>query len=79
MSNDGEKERIFERLETAIIDALREDGAADAEIDVAIDRVSGTISATVDGRSVNMAALGRIAARAGKRVLADRRPQANDT
>ena len=72
MSEDGEKERIFEQLETAIIDALRKDNAADAEIDVAIDRVSGTISATVDGRSVDMATLGHIAARTGKRVLAER-------
>ena len=43
----------------------------DAKIDVAIDRVSGTISATVDGRAVDMATLGRIAARAGKGALAD--------
>ena len=78
MSKDDEKERIFTQLETAIIDALREDSAADAEIDVAIDRVSGTISATVDGRAVDMATLGRIAAKTGKQVLADRIAQADD-
>ncbi len=78
MSKDVEKERIFTQLETAIIDALREDSAADAEIDVAIDRVSGTISATVDGRAVDMATLGRIAAKTGKQVLADRIAQADD-
>jgi len=71
MSDGEEKERIFEQLETAIVDALRNDRAGDAEIDVSIDRVGGSISATVDGSSVSMAALGRIAARAGKRVLAD--------
>lgn len=79
MSKDGENEKIFEQLETAITDALRRDSAADAEIDVAIDRVSGTISATVDGRAVDMATLGRIAARTGKQVLKDRLAQADDT
>jgi N utilization substance protein A len=67
-----EKESIFVDLEAAILSAIRKANGEEAEIDVGIDRITGTIAATVDGKAVNMAALGRIAAQTGKQVLIQR-------
>ncbi len=67
-----DKESIFVDLEAAILSAIRKANGEEAEIAVGIDRITGTIAATVDGKEVNMATLGRIAAQTGKQVLIQR-------
>ena len=67
-----DKESIFVDLEAAILSAIRKANGEEVEIAVGIDRITGTIAATVDGKEVNMATLGRIAAQTGKQVLIQR-------
>jgi N utilization substance protein A len=67
-----EKENIFDNLQTAILSAIRKANSEEAEIDVQIDRMSGDISASVDGEAVDMFTVGRIAAQTAKQVMIQR-------
>ena len=64
------KEVIFTGIELALISAAQKSFDQEEGIEVNIDRDSGTISAARDGEGFDpRAALGRIAAGAGKQVL----------
>jgi len=67
-----EKEFVFLDLEAAMVSAARKafDGAEDVAI--AIDRTSGEIEATVNGKPIDMKTLGRIAAQTAKQVMIQR-------
>jgi N utilization substance protein A len=64
-----EKESVFLDLEAAMVSALRKahDDAEDAVVQ--IDRNNGTIEAAVNGESIDMRTLGRIAAQTAKQVM----------
>lgn len=65
-----DKESIFTDLEAAMVSAIRKDyGDAESEIEVTIDRTSGTINAVMDGESIDIRRLGRIAAQTAKQVM----------
>ncbi len=67
-----EKDLVYEDLETAMVSAARKTYAFDDEVEVKIDRVSGTIAATVNGEPISMKELGRIAAQTAKQVMIQR-------
>ena len=64
-----DKESIFLDLEAAMVSAVRKAFNNAEDVEVRIDREAGGIDATVDGKAVNMATLGRIAAQTGKQVM----------
>ena len=67
-----EAEVIIEELELAMISAIRKANSPESDIDVIINRRTGQISATVDGESMNIRDLGRIAAQTAKQVMIQR-------
>jgi transcription termination/antitermination protein NusA len=65
-----DKESIFTDLEDAMVSAIRKDyGDAESDITVVIDRENGTINAAMDGESIDIRQLGRIAAQTAKQVM----------
>ncbi|MCG3130272.1 MAG: hypothetical protein FLDDKLPJ_01026 [Phycisphaerae bacterium] len=64
-----DKENIFIDIETGIASAMRRAYGEAQEIVVKIQRGSGKIEATLDGRPVSMVELGRIAAQTFKQVM----------
>jgi N utilization substance protein A len=65
-----EKELVFDDLESAMATAARKHfGADEDELTVEIDRLSGEISAVLDGEPLDMKTLGRIAAQTAKQVM----------
>jgi N utilization substance protein A len=64
-----EKESVFVDLEAAMVSAARKAYDLADEVDVKIDRVTGDISAAVDGQPIDMKTLGRIAAQTAKQVM----------
>lgn len=64
-----EKESVFADLETAMVSAARKAFDQAEDVTVQIDRVQGDITATVDGRPIDMKTLGRIAAQTAKQVM----------
>lgn len=67
-----DKELIFEDIESAMVSAARKTYGLEEEVVVKIDRVSGAITANVNGRPIEMTALGRIAAQTAKQVMIQR-------
>ncbi len=64
-----DKESVLVDLELAMVSAIRKAYGQERDAQVQIDRLSGMISATVDGQAVSMADLGRIAAQTAKQVM----------
>lgn len=64
-----EKESVFVDLEAAMVSAARKAFDQAEEVVVRIDRESGAIDATVDGKPIDMKTLGRIAAQTAKQVM----------
>lgn len=64
-----DKESVLADLELAMVSAIRKAYGQERDAQVQIDRLSGSISATVDGQAVSMADLGRIAAQTAKQVM----------
>lgn len=64
-----ERDVFIADLETAIASAIRKNYDETAEVVAGIDRLSGGISATVNGAPVAMGVLGRIAAQTAKQVI----------
>lgn len=64
-----DKESVLVDLETAMLSAIRKAYGQERDAQVTIDRLSGDISAAVDGQAVSMADLGRIAAQTAKQVM----------
>ena len=63
---------VFEDLEAAMLSAIRKANPETEDVTVRIDRTSGAISATVDGKAMTMQQLGRIAAQTAKQVMIQR-------
>jgi len=64
-----DKESVFVDLEAAMVSAARKAYVEAELVNVQIDRVQGDITATVDGRPIDMKTLGRIAAQTAKQVM----------
>jgi N utilization substance protein A len=63
-------EIVFQGIELALLSAARKHfGAEDADLQIVIDRASGDIQATLNGRPLAPADLGRIAAQTAKQVM----------
>lgn len=63
-----DKENLFLDLEAAIASAARRAYMTAGDVIVRIDRATGRIEASVDGRAISMEELGRIAAQTAKQV-----------
>ena len=64
-----DREMVFQDLETAMISAVRKAYGQAEETTVQIDRQTGDITAVVDGTSLAMRQLSRIAAQTAKQVM----------
>lgn len=67
-----EKENVFLDLEAAMSSAMRKEFLESENVVVSIDRHSGQFQASVDGKNVEIADLGRIAAQTAKQVMIQR-------
>ena len=67
-----DRETIFEDLEAAMLSAIRKANPGVEDVAVQMDRESGDIKATVDGREMSIRELGRIAAQTAKQVMIQR-------
>ncbi len=67
-----DKELIFDDIESAMASAARKAFDVDDGVEVQIDRVNGSISATIKGEPIEMKTLGRIAAQTAKQVMIQR-------
>ncbi len=67
-----DKETVFEDLEAAMMSAIRKNNPAVQDVAVQIDRATGDITASVDGKAMAMRDLGRIAAQTAKQVMIQR-------
>jgi len=67
-----DKELVLGDLEVAMESAIKKRYGQDEEVTVAIDRLSGDISATLNGEAISMNDLGRIAAQTAKQVMIQR-------
>ena len=64
-----EKEAVFADLEAAMVSAVHKQYDQDDEVQIEIDRVSGTITALRNGQPLSVGELGRIAAQTAKQVM----------
>ena len=71
-----DRETVFQNLEAAVSSAIRKANPGVEDITVGIDRAAGDIAATVAGRAMSMAELGRIAAQTAKQVMVQRNREA---
>ena len=67
-----DKETVFDDLEAAMLSAIRKAYMGTDDIAVCINRESGDITATVDGETMSVRDLGRIAAQTAKQVMIQR-------
>lgn len=67
-----EKELIFEDIESAMVSAAKKQYGLEENVVVKIDRLNGSVEATVNGKAIEMKALGRIAAQTAKQVMIQR-------
>ena len=64
-----DKDTVLEDLELAMESAIRKKYGPEEEVVVSIDRLSGDISASLNGEAISMNDLGRIAAQTAKQVM----------
>ncbi len=64
-----DKDSVFSDLEQAMISAMRKQYGQTDEVSVAIDRLTGDITASLNGAPIDMHAMGRIAAQTAKQVM----------
>ncbi|MBL7133725.1 MAG: transcription termination factor NusA [Phycisphaerae bacterium] len=67
-----EKETVFEDLEAAMRSAIRKANPDSEEVSVQADRETGEFTARIDGQSMSIRDLGRIAAQTAKQVIIQR-------
>lgn len=67
-----DKDLVLGDLEVAMESAIRKRYGQEEEVTVAIDRLSGDISASLNGEPISMSELGRIAAQTAKQVMIQR-------
>ncbi len=65
-------ETVFEDLEAAMFSAIRKANPDAEDVSVHMDRESGDITATVEGKEMSVRELGRIAAQTAKQVMIQR-------
>ncbi len=66
---DIDKEIIFEGIEMAIVSAVKKRAEDVDSVEISIDRETGAIEASADGRKIDPEELGRIAALTAKQVI----------
>ncbi|MEZ6075066.1 MAG: transcription termination factor NusA [Pirellulaceae bacterium] len=64
-----DSELLFSAIESALLTAIRKQRGEEAQIDVAIDRQSGVITAACEGEELDQAEIGRIGAQTAKQVI----------
>ncbi|MFO0941687.1 MAG: transcription termination factor NusA [Pirellulales bacterium] len=64
-----DSEIVFSAIESALVTAVRRFKGEDAEIDVRIDRETGSITAVCNGEELDQAEIGRIGAQTAKQVI----------
>src|SRR3990172_11770970 len=64
-----EKESVFFDLEQAIISAMRKQYGPNDDVVVSVDRLTGDITAQLNGAPIDTKLLGRIAAQTAKQVM----------
>ena len=64
-----DKDSVFADLEQAMISAMRKQYGQTDEVSVTIDRLTGDITACLNGNPIGMNTLGRIAAQTAKQVM----------
>lgn len=67
-----DKELVLGDLEAAMQSAIHKKYGQEEQVEVTIDRLSGSISATLNGTAITMSELGRIAAQTAKQVMIQR-------
>jgi len=67
-----DKDLVLDDLEAAMESAIRKRYGPDEQVEVKIDRLSGNITAALNGSPINMTELGRIAAQTAKQVMIQR-------
>jgi N utilization substance protein A len=67
-----DRETVLEDLEAAMMSAIRKNNTTTEDIAVHIDRTTGDIVASVDGKEMSVRDLGRIAAQTAKQVMIQR-------
>ncbi|MCE5327013.1 MAG: transcription termination factor NusA [Planctomycetaceae bacterium] len=67
-----DKELVFQDLEAAVRSAIRKDSVESENVTVQLDRVSGEITATINGQPKSIRELGRIPAQTAKQVIFQR-------
>jgi len=67
-----DREVVLEDIEAAMLSAIRKQDLGTEDITVRIDRQTGEITATVDGKAMSVRDLGRIAAQTAKQVMIQR-------
>ena len=67
-----DRETVLDDLEAAMLSAIRKANTTTEDITVLIDRETGDITAMVDGESMSVRDLGRIAAQTAKQVMIQR-------
>ncbi|MEK6643707.1 MAG: transcription termination factor NusA [Planctomycetota bacterium] len=67
-----DKELVLGDLEAAMQSAIHKKYGQDEQVEVSIDRLSGLISASLNGEAITMSELGRIAAQTAKQVMIQR-------
>ena len=67
-----DREVVLDDLEAAMLSAIRKANPGTEDIEVGINRDTGDITATVDGKEMSVRALGRIAAQTAKQVIIQR-------
>ena len=64
-----DKDLVLGDLEVAMESAIRKRYGQEEDVKVEIDRLSGDIAATLNGESISLTELGRIAAQTAKQVM----------
>ena len=64
-----DSELLFSAIESALLTAIRKQRGEEAQIEVAINRQSGVISAACEGEELDQAEIGRIGAQTAKQVI----------
>jgi len=62
-------EIVFLGIESALVSAAKKHLGADLDVAITIDRASGNIAATLNGRPMDPSTLGRIAAQTAKQII----------
>jgi transcription termination/antitermination protein NusA len=71
-----ETEVVFQAIEAALVTAARRQYGDEADIDIQIDRETGSVLAVLDGQTLDIESIGRIGAQAAKQVIIQKNREA---